>query len=73
MSELKRRQDHMKKLFRMAYSSEFKASIFELNPSIDGKGKEVQQEPEEVFSPEGEKMLLDADRFNKNFSRELEV
>ena len=77
MNELKKRQDKMKKLFRMAtrkdFSPEFKRSILDLNPSVEVECKEVQQDPEVVYSADGRKKLLDMDRFNDNFSREFGV
>ena len=62
----------MKKLFRMAtrkdYNDNFKRSMLELNPSIN-ECREVQQEPEVIYSSDGRKKLLDMDRFNDDFSR----
>lgn len=74
--ELTKRQEQMKKLFRMAtrkdYNDNFKRSMLELNPSIS-ECNEVQAEPDEVRSPSGKKILLDMGRFNDDFSKTFGV
>ena len=57
---------------RKDYNDKFKRSMLELNPSIS-ECKEVQADPEVVYSTDGRKKLLDMDRFNDCFSREFGV